>query len=104
MGTELLLVDIRSHEELLRAAPIGDSDTLHLPYSEWVEWGPRVLAGELPLQPELETVFYCHRGGRGERIAQYLLQNGLVQARFLRGGINGYAEEADASVPVYLES
>jgi len=45
-----------------------------------------------------------HRGGRGERIAQYLAQTGLPLARYVTGGINSYAEEADASVSLYLES
>ena len=35
---------------------------------------------------------------------QYLCQNGFGKARFVRGGINSYAEEADPSVPTYLES
>ena len=42
--------------------------------------------------------------GRGERIMQYLCQNGFNSARFVRGGINAYAEEGDPSVPTYLES
>ena len=33
-----------------------------------------------------------------------LWQNGFSSARFVRGGINAYAEEADPSVPTYLES
>ena len=36
---------------------------------------------------------------------QYLCQaGGFASARFVRGGINAYAEEADAAVPTYLES
>lgn len=100
----LVIVDARDHEELERAVIPGIT-ALHLPYSEWVEWAPRVISGELQqLTPEKEVVFVCHRGGRAERLAQYLAQQGFAQTRYLEGGINGYAEQADASVPVYLES
>lgn len=100
----LILVDLRDDEERKKA--MLDAPFLHLPYKEWMTWAEEAIAGTLapPLPRESEIVFMDHRGGRGERIMQYLSQNGFVNTRFLRGGINAYAEEADASVPTYLES
>jgi dipeptidyl-peptidase-4 len=43
-------------------------------------------------------------GGKNLLWHLMLAQQGYVRARFLRGGINSYAEEADPSVPLYLES
>ena len=78
----------------------------HLPYTKWQTWAVDAIDGTLepPLDPSLETVFMDHRGGRGERIMQYFAQNGFSKARWVRGGINAYSEEADPSVPTYLES
>ena len=78
----------------------------HLPYNQWMTWADDAIAGKLepPLPRSAEIVFMDHRGGRAERLMQYFAQQGFVGARWLRGGINSYAEEADPSVPVYLES
>ena len=100
----LQLVDLRDDEELERAPLL--SGFRHLPYRQWQTWAVEAVEGTLepPLDPACEIVFMDHRGGRGERIMQYLAQQGYSKARFVRGGINAYAEEADPSVPVYLES
>lgn len=100
----LQLVDLRDDEELANAPLLPGFR--HLPYNEWQTWAPAALAGTLepPLSRDVELVFMDHRGGRGERLMQYHAQNGFSQARFVRGGINAYAEEADPSVPTYLES
>lgn len=100
----LQLIDLRDDEELARAPLLPGFR--NLPYKEWQTWAPAAIEGTLepPLDCALETVFMDHRGGRGERIMQYLCQQGFTSARFVRGGINSYAEEADPSVPTYLES
>ena len=100
----LQLVDLRDAYELENAPLLPGFR--HLPYREWQTWAVQAIEGSLEpaLDQSIETVFMDHRGGRGERIMQYLCQNGFGKARFVRGGINSYAEEADPSVPTYLES
>jgi rhodanese-related sulfurtransferase len=89
----LQLVDLRGEEEL-KEAPLLPGFR-HLPYTQWQTWAPDAIDGALepPLRSEAEVVFMDHRGGRGERMMQYLAQNGFTSARFVRGGINAYAEE-----------
>lgn len=101
----LQLIDIRDDEEREKAT-VPDAPFRHLPYNEWQTWAEDAIAGTLepPLRADVELLFMDHRGGRGERMAQYLSQNGFTKSRFLRGGINAYAEEADPRVPTYLES
>jgi len=105
--TRIQLIDIRDDEELAQARIPGNAFR-ELSYNSWPEWMPLLLEGTLPegpqFDPTVETVVMDHRGGRGERIAQYLSQNSFLKARFVRGGIDAYAVEADPSVPVYLES
>jgi len=101
----LQLVDLRDEEERRKAMlPADGAEAEWLPYKEWMAWAAEAVEGRGPLSRGRETVFFDHRGGRAERIAQYLGQNGFTRARFLEGGINAYAEQADARVPVYLES
>jgi len=100
----LVLLDVRDDEEM-KQAKIPDGTFLHHPYNDWQRWGPLAIAGELEgVDAKKELVLIDHRGGRGERLMQYLAQNGLPHTRYVRGGINAYAEEADPSVPTYLES
>jgi len=100
----LLLVDLRDDAE--REQAMIQAPFRHLPYNQWMSWADDAIAGTLepPLPHSAEIVFMDHRGGRAERLMQYFAQQGFVGARWLRGGINAYAEEADPSVPVYLES
>jgi rhodanese-related sulfurtransferase len=100
----LQLIDLRDDEELAQAPLLPGFRNLQ--YKDWQTWAAEAIEGKLepPLDKALETVFMDHRGGRGERMMQYLCQNGFTSARFVRGGINAYAEEADPRVPTYLES
>jgi len=107
----LQLIDLRDDEERAQAKVLvpGKSEEApfrHLPYNKWQEWAEEAIEDTLqpPIARDREVVFMDHRGGRGERLMQYLAQQGFVRARFLRGGINSYAEEADPRVPTYLES
>ena len=101
----LQLIDLRDDEERSQAM-IPDAPFRHLTYNLWQTWAEEALEGTLdpPLDSERELLFMDHRGGRGERMMQYFMQNGYTKSRFLRGGINAYSEEADPSVPPYLES
>ena len=101
----LQLIDLRDDEEVEQAV-VPDAPFRRLPYNKWQTWAEEAIAGTLepPLCADVELLFMDHRGGRGERMAQYFSQNGFTKSRFLRGGINAYAEEADPRVPTYLES
>jgi len=99
----LVLLDVRDDEELERAR-ISEGVWRHHPYNDWQRWAPMAISGELGIDAQKELVLMDHRGGRAERLMQYLAQNGLPNTRYLRGGINSYSEEADPSVPPYLES
>lgn len=99
----LQLLDIRGEEELQKA-PLLHPASRHLPYEKWQAWAEQAFEGQLGLSRDVELVFMDHRGGRGERLMQYFAQSGFPRARFVRGGVNAYAEEADPSVGVYLES
>ena len=92
----LQLVDLRDDAELARSPLLPGFR--HLPYTKWQTWAVDAIDGSSSRRSTraLETNFMDHRGGRGERIMQYLAQSGgFGSARFVRGGINAYAEEAD---------
>lgn len=47
------------------------------------------------------VVVYDHKGDRSLDACAYLTGHGFKRARALRGGIDAYAQEADASLPRY---
>jgi dTDP-4-dehydrorhamnose reductase len=53
------------------------------------------------LDPQCPLVVYCHRGVRSLRAAAYLRQVGFTQVAHLRGGIDAWSQEVDATVPRY---
>lgn len=53
------------------------------------------------LDPRAETVTLCHHGIRSARAAAILREAGFKRVRNLRGGIDAWAREVDASVPRY---
>ncbi len=62
--------------------------------------------GELPgrlaeLPRDAPLVVLCHHGGRSLRVTYWLKAQGLSAAVNLRGGIDAWSSEIDATVPVY---
>jgi len=62
--------------------------------------------GELPgrigeLDRAADTVVYCHLGVRSARAVELLASEGFSRVRNLKGGIRSWAEEVDASMPIY---
>lgn len=53
------------------------------------------------LQGDCDLVVMCHSGKRSEVIARFLLQNGFTRIINLDGGINGWSDQVDQSVPTY---
>lgn len=48
-----------------------------------------------------EIVVHCHVGGRSQRVAEFLKQNGYQNVSNLAGGIQAWSELIDPSVPKY---
>jgi len=62
--------------------------------------------GELPnrlgeLDKNREIVVHCKTGGRSQRASELLAQNGFKNVWNLAGGITGWANDVDPSVPKY---
>jgi rhodanese-related sulfurtransferase len=90
-GEPLLLLDVRESHEY-RQAHIAGSFLLPMPQL------PRRLK-ELP--KEQTIVIMCHHGIRSQQIADYLVRHDYEHVYNLRGGIDAWSLEVDASVPRY---
>lgn len=87
----VLLLDVREPFEVAIATL---PDARHIPL------------GELPdrlaeLDGHREIVAYCHRGVRSLRAVELLRAAGFANARSLRGGIDAWAREVDATMARY---
>lgn len=99
-GQPAQVLDVREAGELQTAAiapqAIGAAGgtLVHIPMSELAS---RV--GEL--DPEQPVACLCHHGGRSQRVALYLAQQGFARVANIDGGIDAWSREVDASVPRY---
>ena len=53
------------------------------------------------LDPDAETVVYCHHGARSAAVAAALRQAGFRDVRNLTGGIDRWSTTVDAGIPRY---
>jgi rhodanese-related sulfurtransferase len=53
------------------------------------------------LDPEERLVVVCHRGIRSMNVTAWLRNQGFEEVQSLRGGIDAWSAEVDASVPRY---
>ncbi len=53
------------------------------------------------LDTEREIVVHCHHGGRSLKAAEFLLENGFLKVKSLKGGIDEWAEKFEPSMPRY---
>lgn len=92
-GTETapLLLDVREAWELEIARL---ADAVHIPMGQVPD-----RLGELPRDRDI--VVMCHAGGRSARVCQFLQQQGYSRVLNLAGGILGWAEQVDPSLPTY---
>ncbi len=51
--------------------------------------------------PNREIVVHCKVGGRSQRAAEFLAQQGFKKIHNLAGGINAWSDEVDPLVPKY---
>ena len=89
-GEDVFILDVREPYEF-QIAQIG---------------GHLIPLGELPSRlSELDTakniVVQCKSGGRSQRAAEFLAQNGFSKLHNLAGGITAWANEIDPDVPRY---
>ena len=87
----LKLLDVREPHELeISALP----NAVNIPLGE--------LAGRLSeLDSADEMVVFCKGGSRSARALELLASAGFKKTKNLKGGINAWAKEVDASLPVY---
>ena len=48
-----------------------------------------------------EIVVHCKTGGRSQRAAEYLAQQGFANVKNLAGGIHAWADHIDPEMPKY---
>jgi rhodanese-related sulfurtransferase len=90
-GDDVVLLDVREHDELAVAAVAG---ALHIPMRE--------VPGRLAdLDTQKPLVVMCHSGGRSRRVAEYLLAQGFTTIFNLRGGIDAWSTQLDSQIPRY---
>lgn len=90
-----LLLDVREPWELktARVAP-ADADLVAIPMNEI----PGRLA-ELPQDRPIAVL--CHHGGRSQRVALFLAQQGYGDVANIAGGIDAWSRERDPGIPRY---
>src|SRR5215218_10771479 len=91
-GDDIQIVDVREDNEVA----IGRiPDSLHIPLAQ-------VLTRMNEIAPNRETVVHCKMGGRSARAIDALQRSGFTGKLInLKGGIIGWANEVDPSVPKY---
>ena len=90
-----VVLDVREPHELQIACVKADGFTLL-----------KIPMGVIPprlheLNPDQPIACLCHHGARSMRVAAFLAQNGFEQLANVTGGIDAWAQEADATVPRY---
>ena len=90
-GEDICLVDVREAWEHSLAAIPGSN---HIPLGELVDRVQELLYEE-------NIVVYCHVGERSYRGAVILMESGFKNVHNLVGGIDGWSQVVDPSVPRY---
>lgn len=90
-GEPVQLIDVREPVELQISQIPG---ALNIPYGELAQHLSEV-------SHEQDVVLFCRSGVRSARALEILRAAGFERAFNLRGGINGYAERVDPSLPKY---
>lgn len=91
IGELWCLLDVREGWELELAQV---ADCLHIPMREV----PQRL-DELDKNEAIAVL--CHSGGRSARVAQFLLGNGFSKVANIKGGIDAWSCQLDASIARY---
>ena len=91
-GDDLQIIDVREDYEVeIARLP----NTVHIPLAQ-------VLSRMNEIDPNRETVVHCKMGGRSARAIDALQRSGFTGKLInLKGGIIGWSNEVDPSVPKY---
>lgn len=85
-----VFVDVRTPEEAV---------TARIPGARLLDDGFRAELLDMP--KDTPILFQCHHGGRSQAAAEHFLGQGFTQVFNLAGGIDGWSQEVDSSVPRY---
>ncbi|MDO8753068.1 MAG: molybdopterin-synthase adenylyltransferase MoeB [Anaerolineales bacterium] len=91
LSTKLVLLDVREpHELQISALP----NAVNIPLGQ--------LAGRLSeLNSADDMVIFCKGGTRSTRALELLVSAGFKKVKNLKGGINAWAKDVDAELPIY---
>ena len=91
-GDDIQIIDVREDNEVA----IGRiPNAVHIPLAQ-------VLTRKDEIDPNRETVVHCKMGGRSARAIDALQRSGFTGKLVnLKGGILGWSDEVDPSVPKY---
>ena len=91
-GDDIQIVDVRENNEVA----IGRlPNSIHIPLAQ-------ILARMNDIDPTRETVVHCKMGGRSARAIEVLQRSGFEgKLMNLKGGIIGWSNDVDPSVPKY---
>ena len=98
-GDSFVLLDVREAFELDHAM-IVDSRLKVVPTSRLAQLGMGALPEDVK-QKDTEIMVLCHHGVRSAQVTQWLLTRGWTNVVSVRGGINAYAKQIDATVGKY---
>jgi len=93
------LLDVREAWELDHAM-IVDSRLRVVPMSRLAQLGIGAFPEEAQ-QRDAEILVLCHHGVRSARATEWMLAQGWTNVFSVRGGIDAYAKQVDASVGKY---
>ena len=91
-GDDIQIIDVREDNEVAYARI---PNSVHIPLGQ-------VVARMNEIDPTRETVVHCKMGGRSARAIDALQRSGFQGKLInLKGGILGWSDEVDPSVPKY---
>ena len=93
------IIDVREVDELA-VASIKGADIINLPLGSAAEWSPKVEQGKL-LDASKPTICLCKVGMRSMRVATFFVSQGFEEVYNVDGGINGYSNKVDPTIPMY---
>jgi rhodanese-related sulfurtransferase len=101
LGSEetFVLLDVREASEL-DYAMIVDSRLKVVPMSRMAQLGVGAFPEEAQ-QKDAEILVMCHHGIRSAQVTQWMLAQGWTNVVSVRGGIDDFAKQIDASVGKY---
>ena len=90
----------RARPQLLDVREPWEYQTCRVPDSLLLPLG-QIPARIAELDPAAATVVICHHGGRSMQAALFLDRQGFAGVHNLTGGIDAWARQVDAAMPVY---